>query len=213
MTKSKSRIAEFGEVFTSEREVKDMLDLVEDETFRIDSRFLEPACGDGNFLVEVLRRKLSIVRARYANSQLEYERNCFASVSSSYGIDVLEDNVRECRRRLMGIAKQEYYEIFKDRVNPAVYSSLELVLELNVIHGDALTLKIANSERAIVFSEWCFATGSKVRRTDYSFNNLLAYQPFEEDSLFSDLGDEAFLPAPHKSYPLTHFMELADVCE
>ena len=72
--KSKKRVADHGEVFTAEREVNAMLDLVKQETERIDSRFLEPACGDGNFLTEVLKRKLIVVENRYRKSQLEFER-------------------------------------------------------------------------------------------------------------------------------------------
>ena len=72
--KSKQRVADHGEVFTAEREVNAMLDLVKQETERIDSRFLEPACGDGNFLAEILRRKLAVVKARYKNNIADYER-------------------------------------------------------------------------------------------------------------------------------------------
>src|SRR3974377_287441 len=102
--KSKRRVAEHGEVFTSEREVNAMLDLVKQETERIDSRFLEPACGTGNFLTEVLHRKLRVVEKNYRRSQLEFERNLILAVSSIYGIDILEDNVIACRQRLFDIA-------------------------------------------------------------------------------------------------------------
>jgi len=66
--KSRQRVQDHGEVFTNEREVNAMLDMVKQETERIESRFLEPACGDGNFLAEVLRRKLAVVNARYRRS-------------------------------------------------------------------------------------------------------------------------------------------------
>ncbi len=98
--KSKKRVSDHGEVFTSEREVNAMLDLVKQETERIDSRFLEPACGSGNFLVEVLRRKLAVVEAKYKSSQLEFERYAVIAISSIYGVDILKDNVEECRERL-----------------------------------------------------------------------------------------------------------------
>ena len=97
--KTKKRVTDHGEVFTSEREVNAMLDLVKQETQLIDSRFLEPACGNGNFLAEILRRKLEIVERRYKKSQLEYERYSITAISSIYGIDILEDNVQECRER------------------------------------------------------------------------------------------------------------------
>lgn len=72
---SKKRVADHGEVFTNLREINAMLDLVDNETKRIDSRFLEPACGHGNFLIEVLKRKIDVINKRYSKSQIEFERN------------------------------------------------------------------------------------------------------------------------------------------
>lgn len=208
MTKSKSRIAEFGEVFTSEREVKAMLDLVEAETYRIESRFLEPACGDGNFLNEVLLRKLSIVGEKYSKVQLDYERNSFAAVASIYGIDLLQDNVKDCRTRLLTTFQNEYSRLFLCTTNQQLIMAIKWVLEKNIIHGDALTLQVAGSKTPISFSEWAFVKGSKVKQTVYSLENILAYQPFEEGSLFSDLGDEAVLHRPIGSFPAKNFWEL-----
>jgi len=111
--KSKKRVADHGEVFTNEREVNAMLDLVKHETERIDSRFLEPACGNGNFLAEVLRRKLIVVDSRYSKSQIEWERYSVIAVSSIYGVDILEDNAKECRDRLLGIYTDWYSKKFK----------------------------------------------------------------------------------------------------
>ena len=107
-TKSKKRVRDHGEVFTAEREVKAMCDLVKDETQRIDSRFLEPACGDGNFLAEILKRKLAVVRKKYGKRAADYEKNAVLAVSSVYGIDILADNVQACRARLDGIWEKEY---------------------------------------------------------------------------------------------------------
>ena len=98
--KSRERVVDHGEVFTNEREVNAMLDMVEGECERIDSRFLEPACGDGNFLAEVLRRKLEVVKRRYGSSSIDYERHAFVAVSSLYGVDLLSDNAAACRKRL-----------------------------------------------------------------------------------------------------------------
>jgi type I restriction-modification system DNA methylase subunit len=110
---SKKRVADRGEVYTGKLEVNAMLDMVKQETERIESRFLEPACGIGNFLVEILERKLRIVESRYSKSQLDYERNAVLAVSSVYGIDILEDNVVECRKRLFQIFDQKYSRLFK----------------------------------------------------------------------------------------------------
>ncbi len=115
--KSKKRVADHGEVFTAQREVNAMLDLVKQETERIDSRFLEPACGTGNFLAEILRRKLAIVASRYAKSQLEFERYAVIAVSSIYGVDLLEDNVQHCRERLFNIFNEIYSSFFKNLCN------------------------------------------------------------------------------------------------
>src|SRR5690554_2375356 len=113
--KSKKRVADHGEVFTNEREVNAMLDLVKHETERIESRFLEPACGNGNFLAEVLRRKLNVIDQRYSKSQIEWERYAVIAVSSIYGVDILEDNAQECRERLFKIFDEQYTALFKDK--------------------------------------------------------------------------------------------------
>ena len=104
--RSRRRVVDHGEVFTAEREVNAMLDLVRAETERIESRFLEPACGNGNFIAEVLRRKLAVVASRYRKSPDEYQRYAFLAVSSIYGVDVLADNVGECRERLFRIVEK-----------------------------------------------------------------------------------------------------------
>ena len=103
---SKKRVSDHGEVYTRKREVNAMLDLVKQETERIESRFLEPACGTGNFLSEILERKLHIVELRYGKNQLDYERYAVLAISSIYGIDILEDNVLECRKRLFDISER-----------------------------------------------------------------------------------------------------------
>ncbi len=208
MIKSKKRIEKFGEVFTSEREVNAMLDLVADETNRIDSRFLEPACGSGNFLIEVVKRKMLTVEARYAKHQPDFEQYAFLALSSVYGIDLLEDNVIECRDRLLNHSLSIYDKKFASSQCEKFKSALKFVLGKNILIGDALTLRLPHSDQPIVFSEWNLVSGNKVRRIDYTLTNLIAYQPFEGDSLFSDLGDLAFIPAPLKSFPTTHYKEL-----
>jgi hypothetical protein len=216
---SKKRVADHGEVFTAEREVNAMLDLVKQETERIESRFLVPACGKGNFLVEILERKLSIVEARYRRNQLDYERNAVLSISSIYGIDILEDNVESCRKRLFELFDKKYSEIFKNRVKDECRSAMQFILEKNIIWGDALTLKtVGDNPQPVVFAEWSPVNGSFFKRRDFAFNELFHEEKNNQLSLFSkpgqlsysDLGDEVFLPSPVKDYPLTHFMKVAD---
>tara|TARA_B110000027_G_C16072969_1_gene279947 strand:- start:494 stop:1180 length:687 start_codon:yes stop_codon:yes gene_type:complete len=212
--KSKKRVTDHGEVFTSEREVNAMLDLVKQETERIDSRFLEPACGTGNFLVEVLRRKLTIVENRYKKSQLEFERYAVIAISSIYGVDILEDNVMECRNRLFEIFDKKYTTFYKTKCKEECRTSIKYILERNILRGDALTLKtVGNDEQPIVFSEWSAVNGSMIKRRDFTMDNLLKVEASKvPDSLFSDFyeTDPAFLPKPVKEFPLTHFLKLAE---
>lgn len=209
---SKKRVADHGEVYTSNREVNAMLDLVKSETERIESRFLEPACGTGNFLTEILERKLRIVESRYNKSQLEYERNAVLAVSSIYGIDILEDNVQQCRQRLFGIFDLNYLRLFKSKTNDNCRESVRYILERNIIHGDALSLKTGgDNPKPIVFSEWSPVNGSMLKRRDFTFHGLLEHASIKELPLFSDLGEDVFIPTPKKEYPLIHFLEVADV--
>jgi hypothetical protein len=208
--KDKKRVEDYGEVFTSKKEVNAMLDFVEKETFRIESRFFEPACGTGNFLDEILRRKLNIVIERYKKNQLEFERNALITISSIYGVDILEDNVKECRARLLIIFTEIYKNHFKNNYNDKFLSTVKFILKKNIILGDALALKRKNDNMPIIFSEWAFVNASMVKRRDYTFAHLIEYRPFEGENLFSDLGEEAFIPKTIKEYPLKHFLELAD---
>ena len=116
-TKSKKRVADHGEVFTAEREVNAMLDLVKQETERIDSRFLEPACGDGNFLAGILQRKLAVVKSRYGKNTADYERYAVIAVTSIYGVDILQDNIDDCRNRMFNIFDHEYTTNCKEDAN------------------------------------------------------------------------------------------------
>ena len=212
--KSKKRVTDHGEVFTSEREVNAMLDLVKQETERIDSRFLEPACGTGNFLVEILRRKLAIVESRYKKSQLEYERYAVIAISSIYGIDILEDNVIECRNRLFIIFDKQYTAFYKTQCKEECRTSIKYILERNILRGDALTLKtVGNGDEPIVFSEWSAVNGSMIKRRDFTLDNLLKAEASKvPGGLFDDFyeTDPAFLPKPIKDFSLTHFLKLAD---
>lgn len=208
---SKKRVADHGEVFTRKREVNAMLDLVKHETERIDSRFLEPACGTGNFLTEILKRKLSVVEKRYRKSQLEYERNAVLAVSSIYGIDILEDSILECRKRLFDIFDETYTILFKEKTKDKCRNAVRYILEHNIIRGDALTLKtVGDNPQPIVFPEWSPVNGSMLKRRDFTFHGLLEHEHTKELPLFSDLGEDVFIPEPVKEYPLTRFMEVAD---
>ena len=190
-----------------------MLDLVKQETDRIDSRFLEPACGNGNFLTVILERKLSVVEERYGKSQLDFERYAVLAVSSIYGIDIQEDNVRQCRDRLYGVFDRDFYSrIFKNQSKNKCREAIRFILERNIIWGDALTLKTVGEKPGyIVFSEWSPVNGSMLKRRDFTFHGLLDHEGMKELPLFSDLGEDVFIPTPEKEYHPVHFMEIAHV--
>lgn len=178
--KSKQRVADHGEVFTAEREVKAMCDLVADECLRIDSRFLEPACGDGNFLTEILSRKLDVVTKRYKKSPYDYERNALLALGSIYGVDIMPDNCAECRERLYALWDDRYKKaVKKAEQNEDVRESARYILSLNIICGDALSLHRVDENGSqtdipIIFSQWAFATGPMMKREDYTFEELLS---------------------------------------
>lgn len=208
--KTRQRVTEHGEVFTDHREVNAMLDLVKQETENIDSRFLEPACGTGNFLVEILARKLAIVKRRYAKNQIEYERYSIAALCNIYGVELLPDNTRTCRERLFGIFTHHYAKLFKNGKTNFLRTA-EFILSRNILCGDALSLKDSNNQ-PIIFSEWAFVIGSKIKRRDFVFEELI---PQDANSLFqaqeiSDEGKPVFIPRPIKEFPLNHFLNLAD---
>jgi len=208
---SKKRVSDHGEVYTNKREVNAMLDLVKQETERIESRFLEPACGTGNFLSEILERKLCVVESRYGKNQLDYERYAVLAVSSVYGIDILEDNILACRNRLFDIFDLKYTRLFKEASTEECRKAVQFILEHNIVWGNALTLEtVGNKPHSIVFPEWSPVNGSMLKRRDFAFHGLLDHAEMQELPLFSDQGEDAFLPTPVKKYPLIHFLRVAD---
>ena len=205
--KEKSRVSNFGEVLTSKREVLDMLNLVNTETLRLDSRFLEPACGDGNFLTEVLNFKLDILQKNYSKNQYEFEKFSIQIFTSIYGIDILEDNIISARERLFNQYFDLYDKKFKSNINQKLLDCIKYILKLNLVHADALSLKKVKNDKFIIFSVWSLVN-DKIKRRDFEFKNLIDYAPFEKGTLFSDLGDEIIIPSPIKEYPLTHFLDI-----
>ncbi len=187
-----------------------MLDLVKQETERIDSRFLEPACGNGNFLAPILERKLAVVEKRYGKAQLDFERNAVLAVSSAYGIDILVDNVSQCRERLFVIFDGVYERLFPTTSKAGCRDAVRFILSRNIIWGDALSLKtVGDDPKPILFSEWSPVNGSMLKRRDFVFKDLLDHEGMKELPLFSDLGEDVFIPTPEKDYPPVHFMEIA----
>ena len=223
---SKQRVADHGEVLTGKREVDAMLDLVKQETERIDSRFLEPACGNGNFLAAILERKLAVVERRYCTSQLDFERNAFAAVASLYGIDILSDNVSQCRERLFNVFDTIYERLFPKTSKAGCRDAIRFVLLLNIVWGDALSFETGeNPPKPITFPEWSFIQGSIVKRRDFAFEGLVEHEinreglllseprnsGAEQMTLFPEVAKNDYDPKPVKDYPPANFWEIAHV--
>src|SRR5229473_5593782 len=207
--RTKQRVLDHGEVLTGHREVNAVLDLVRGEAERIESRFLEPACGNGNFLTAILERKLEVVEKRYGKSQVEYERYAVLAISSIYGIDVLEDNIQQCRHRLFGVFEWNYSRLFRNKAKNKCRDAVRYVLERNIIWGDALTLKtVGENPEYILFSEWSPVNANMLKRREFTFRGLLEHEGTKELPLFSDLGEDVFIPRPAQEHPPVHFLEI-----
>ena len=248
--KSKERVRARGEVFTAAREVNAMLDLVKDETENIDATFLEPACGTGNFLDEVLRRKLAVCQKRYGKSAADYEKFSFLACTTLYGVDIMADNVARCRERLFETWEDSFGRAntpgsprsdFHDRVSAAIRK----VFEKNILLGNALSMKRVDEkgndlDEPIVFTEWKFALGDKLKREEFRFDVLLdkaeeiegtchgkktRFKP-EIQSSFDFMNETSsavnwmvdpddpekkrMIPAPSKVYPLIDYWRIGD---
>ena len=191
--KSKERVSLHGEVFTAEREVNAMLDLVASECLRPDSRFLEPACGDGNFLSAILKRKLTELRRKYKKSPHDYEKMAIVAIGSLYGVDIMNDNAIACRERLFCIWDEEYTAHCGTDASDETREAARFIISRNIINGNALTLMCVDSEgkdtkAPIVFSEWTLIGGTQMQRSDYTMADLLLYS--EEGTLFAALSEE-----------------------
>lgn len=204
LIKSKQRVADHGEVFTPPWMVDAMLDLVKGETERIDSRFLEPACGSGNFLIRVLQRKFAAVQVRYGKSDFEKRHFALLGLMCVYGIELLSDNIAECRANLL----DNFAEYLQLNDSDDLVRAASFVLSLNLVHGDALTMKGENGQ-PITFAEWGYFGKGKFQRRDFRLDVLTGSSAFsEEGSLFAHLGKhEIFTPV--KAWPLMSVSELA----
>ena len=226
--KSKERVAEHGEVFTAEREVNAMLDLVKDETERIDSTFLEPACGEGAFLIKILERKMDIVKKKYGNNEHDYEKYAILALTSLYGVDLMADNAQICRDRLFEYWNKQYTKNCKSIANDTVRASARYILEKNILIGNALTLKMVDDNQKdlnepIIFAELSLITGTKMKRRNFRMDvmleaeesnknlaldlfgdgNVESYQNFARDSVTNEI-----IPTPLKEYKLVNYWEI-----
>jgi len=206
LIKSKKRVADHGEVFTPRWLVENMLDLVKGETERIDSRFLEPAFGSGNFLVPVLQRKLAAVQAKFGKNAFERQHYALLAVMCTYGIEILADNIAECRAGMLEVFA-EYLSLVE---TDDLYRAAFYVLSENLVHGDALTM-LMHDGQPITFAEWGYLGKGKFQRRDFRLEVLTQMSSFsQEGSLFAHLGKHEIF-TPLKAYPPMNVRELASL--
>ena len=202
LIKSRQRVSDHGEVFTPNWIVDDMLNLVKNESTRIESRFLESACGAGNFLKTVLERKLETVWSRYGKSEFETRHFALLALMSIYGIELLEDNIKQCREELLAI----YSEFLGIGLEDIWFKAATKVLIVNIIQGDALTLT-TTAGKPIKFPEWGYLGSGKFQRRDFQFDALTQraaikgtlFEMFEEEQLF----------VPVETFPAMSIEEMA----
>lgn len=227
--KSKKRVAKHGEVFTAEREVKAMCDLVAQECDRIDSRFLEPACGNGNFLAEILTRKLTTVKKLYKSNPYDYERYSVLAISSVYGVDIMQDNVFECRERLFKLWDKEYKSVCKKAISDETREAVKYMLSKNILCGNALTLMCVDENQKdtatpIIFPEWSLMQGTKLKRRNFRLDVMLKAndKPKNGQISFNDIPEnirefitlnpmtKEYMPLPICEYPPVHYRRVID---
>jgi hypothetical protein len=204
LIKSRKRVADHGEVFTPTWLVDDMLDLVKDESERIDSRFLETACGSGNFIVKVLQRKLTAVDCRFGQSDFEKQHYSLLALMCIYGIELLADNIAECRENMLEI----FTNYLTLQVSDDLYRAASFVLSQNLVHGDALTMCVSNGD-PITFAEWGYLGKGKFQRRDFRFDALTHSSAYsQEGTLFAHLGKHEIF-TPTKTYSPMSLKDLA----
>ena len=204
---NRQRIIDHGEVFTPPELVGNMLDLIEHECDRVDSRFLEPACGNGNFLAEVLRRKLETIDKRNARNYEKWERDAILAICSLYGIDLLADNVAACRARLLEVTNETYDARFQSSLSAEATRAVAFILSKNILQGDAITLR-TDDDHPIIFPEWSFINSTMLKRRDFEYDHLLDHACVSKLPLFNDLGEDVFVPTPVGEFPPCHYLKI-----
>lgn len=205
--RSKERARDLGEVFTAEREVNAMLDLTRDINYA--SRFMEPGCGSGNFLVVILERKLALVRAlpevraaKGIGRQAEYETKSLIALASIYGIDIDTVNITEATERLSAVMLREYAALRpKLAPSPEYAGAVAEILSTNIVLGDLL-----GDLKKIKLTEYTELAGHKIKRRLYRFDELI--YPVAEV-----LGSQPVLlphvPTPYGELPAVSYRSLA----
>jgi hypothetical protein len=201
LVKTRQRVVDHGEVFTPFWLVENMLDLLGGEAGRIDARFLEPACGSGNFLVPVLRRKLASVQQRYAASDFEKRHHALLALMSIYGIELLQDNAMECRTNLL----DTLFDYLGATIGDEWVAAARGVVSVNVVQGNALDMTTADG-CPITFPEWGYLGKGRFQRRDFRYD-MLTQRSLIEGPLFAELEKhDVFVPV--RTYPPMTVMEI-----
>ena len=169
--KSKQRVIDHGEVFTAKREVNAMLDLVEPMASSITATVLEPACGEGVFLVEMLNRRLETLKA-FGFSGYWLQWQILRAVSALYGVDIQADNVATTRENLVNTCRT-WMMANGESIIPGFSRGLSEIVKLNIVAGDTLAAKTIGG-RQLAFSEWSFEKNGMIFRMEYPYEELLA---------------------------------------
>lgn len=203
LVKSKQRVADHGEVFTPAHIVEAMLDQVIDESQRVDSRFLEPACGEGAFLRQVLLRKLATVQERYGKNEFERRHYALLGLMCIYGMELLEDNAQRCRNILSDI----FTQFINDPDDVTWEAAARAVMDTNIVQADALTMKRPDGTH-VSFPEWGYLGKGMFQRRDFQYSDLTQRSSYA-GTLFAELDDDDIFK-PKKVYKSMSVTEIAE---
>lgn len=192
--KSKERVRDLAEVFTADREVNSMLDLIGDSSYSVDFRYLEPSCGNGNFTVAILERKMLSVSEKYKKLQ-DFEFYTLMALGSIYGVDIALDNVKEARQRMKNVILDRFSDVQNSRqATDGFYKSVDYILKHNIIKGDML-----NGAQKIKFTEFTSPKIYKFQQRIFRLVDLIG----ATGSLWADS------PDPVSEIPMKNYWELA----
>lgn len=194
-------------VYTSDKLVNNMLQSVQDEIERIDSRVLEPSCGDGDFLDAILRKKLFSVCKKYGHSRVDFEFYILRALMSLYGVEIDNSVVILCKQRLELSVKQFYLKYYTEKQWIVLLPLVQYILDTNILCGDSLSLTSPIDGSPVVLAEWSFLGSYKVKRRDFVYEQLIDVSESAEKVL-SDRHIEGFIPKPVKDYPIVKIFNI-----
>lgn len=170
--KTKERVRQHGEVFTAEREVMAMMDLVKEDASNIDSTFFEPACGDGNFLAEILSRKMRSVFKVALSNDADCEYWATRAFSTIYGVDIMLDNVEEARNRLFDSFFALFINRYKHQPTSICQDSVRFILSQNIQCGDTLACKQSDGN-PLTITKWAFDDGGGLTVSLFDYRDMV----------------------------------------